>query len=112
LPKKDGTSNFFCYLWGKNSITMSNKRVLKKRINYVFNALISECIAISLYGNKPNRENLESLIATFLRAQKDFVSRMAHPEPGMKQKDYYKILARDFDNFADEAIDQIINLES
>lgn len=92
--------------------TMSNKRVLKKNINIVFDALLSECVAMSLYGNKPNKENFESLLATLLEAQKNFISRISHPEPGMKKKEYFNVLFKDFEEYANEAIDQIINLES
>ena len=91
---------------------MSNKRVLKKNINNVFDALISECVAMSLYGNKPNKENVESFLATLLAERNSFVNRVSHPESGMKQKEYFKVLLKDFDEYTSEAIDQIINLES
>lgn len=102
----------FAIFGGLNTTTMSNKRVLKKNINNVFDALISECVAMSLYGNKPNVENVESFLATLLAERNSFVNRVSHPEPGMKQKEYFKVLLKDFDEYTSEAIDQIINLES
>ena len=91
---------------------MAKKRVLKQDINNVFDALISECIAMSLYGNKPNKENFESLLTTLLKAQDDFISRVSHPEPGMEPKKYFKSVIQDFDKYVSEAIDQINNFDS
>lgn len=91
---------------------MNNKRELKSYMNNVFDALLSECVAMSLYGDKPNKENFEAMLTTLLGAQKCFISRISHPEPGMKQKKYFSVLIKDFEEYTDEAIDHIINLES
>lgn len=104
--------NSFSIFGELNTTAMANKRVLKRDINNVFEALISECIAMSLYGNKPNKENFESMLATLLAAQEDFISRVSHPEPGMKPKKYFATVIQDFDKYVSEAIDQINNFES
>ncbi|MBO4315202.1 MAG: hypothetical protein IKX24_07760 [Prevotella sp.] len=89
---------------------MSNKRELKRTINNVFDILASECIAASLYDGKHHGENLNALISTIFAMRNDLVSRISHPEPGMKPKEYYKNLIADFHKDANEVVDQISNL--
>jgi len=89
---------------------MSNKRDFKKTINYVCTELFAECVAASLYGGKINKENCDALLASILRIHSDFISRVSHPEPGMKQKDYYKNVQQDFGKQVAEIADQITNL--
>ncbi len=42
--------------------------------------------------------------------RKNLVSRISHPEPGMKQKEYYKVLIADYHKDVSEIIDHIRNL--
>jgi hypothetical protein len=39
--------------------------------------------------------------------REDFVSRISHPEPGMKKQEYYKDLREKFISQAQELADQI-----
>ncbi|MBQ6062547.1 MAG: hypothetical protein IJK42_12045 [Prevotella sp.] len=89
---------------------MSNKRILKRTINNVFDILVSECIATSLYDGKHHGENLNALISSIFTMRNDLISRISHPEPGMKQREYYKNLIADFHKDTNEIIDQISNL--
>jgi len=100
---------FYIVLYIKNAI-MSNKRNLKRIINYVCSDLFSECVAASLYSGKPNKEDVEALLTSVINIQNDFVRRVSHPEPGIKAKQYYKALINDFNKQVSEIIDQISNM--
>ena len=62
-----------------------NKRSLKKAINVVSDQLFANAVAVSLYGNNRNAENDQALIESIINMRNDFVSRISHPEPGMKK---------------------------
>lgn len=89
---------------------MTNKRDLKRIINYICDDLFAECIAASLYSGKPNEENVNSLLTTIIRVNSDYIRRVSHPEPGMPPKKYYKALTESFNNEVSEIIDHIGNL--
>ena len=86
---------------------MMNKRSLKKAINAVSDQLFANAFAVSLYGTNRNAENDEALIKSILSMREDFVSRISHPEPGMKKQEYYKDLREKFISQAQERADQI-----
>ena len=88
-------------------MNMMNKRSLKKAINAVSDQLFANAVAVSLYGNNRNAENDEALIQSILNMREDYVSRISHPEPGMKKQDYYKDLREKFISQAQELADQI-----
>lgn len=91
--------------------TMTNKRQLKKSINYICDSLIGECLAIALYGANEKKENLiDETISSILNMQEDFLSRISHPEPGMSQKKYFASLKQDFAKSVAEVIDNIRNI--
>lgn len=90
---------------------MANKRTLKKGINIICEELLTETVAASLYGNdKTCKDNAEALLFTIVKTQRDFISRMSHPEPGMPQKNYFKLMRQQFAAQASELADQISNL--
>lgn len=89
---------------------MNNKRNLKQAINGICNELLAECMAASLYGSHSEAENVETLLASIIAVRDDFVSRISHPEPGMKPQDYYKQLINDFEVQINELADHVNNL--
>ena len=89
---------------------MANKRNLKRTINYICSDLFAEAVAASLYGEKPNKDNIDALLSSILIIHNDFLSRVSHPEPGMDKKVYYKAIIEDFNKQASEIVDQIQNL--
>ena len=89
---------------------MSNKRDLKKTINYICSELFAECVAASLYNGKPEEDNVNALLSSILMIQNDYVSRISHPEPGMETQHYFKDLSNNFNKQASEIIDQIAAL--
>ena len=89
---------------------MSNKRDLKKTINYICSELFAECVAASLYNGKPNEDNVNALLSCILMIQNDYVRRISHPEPGMKTQAYFKDLIKNFNKQTSEIIDQIAAL--
>lgn len=89
---------------------MATKRDLKHSINYVCSDLFAECVAASLYNGEPNQEDVDSVISTIIVTRNDYISRVSHPEPGIKPHLYYKQLIMDFNKQVSEIIDQISNL--
>ncbi len=89
---------------------MSNKRDLKRTINYICRDLFAECVAASLYNGKVSEENVNALLTTILSLHDDFVRRISHPEPGLKTKKYFKVLVEDFEKEVSDIVDQISNL--
>ncbi|MCH3993666.1 MAG: hypothetical protein LKG14_00795 [Prevotella sp.] len=90
---------------------MKNKRLLKRKINYICSDLFAECIAADLYGGrKTEKEDVEALLTSILTLHSNFISRISHPEPGMKPKKYFQDLTEDFNKQSSEIIDQISNL--
>ena len=88
---------------------MANKRLLKHAINGISEELFAECIAASLYGNGGHKENSDALLFTILKMQREYVSRISHPEPGITAKAYFKDLREKFTEQVSEVIDQINN---
>ena len=86
---------------------MMNKRTLKKAINGVCDEIFAEAVALSLYGSNRNQENDEALLNSIFKLREDFVSRISHPEPGMKKQEYYKDLREKFIKQAQELADQL-----
>ena len=86
---------------------MMNKRSLKKAINAVSDQLFANAVAVSLYGSNRNQQNDDVLINSIIKLREDFVSRISHPEPGMKKQDYYRDLREKFISQAQELADQI-----
>lgn len=89
---------------------MTNKKDLKKTVNYICSDLFAECVAASLYGNNPPKENVEALLESILRIHSDYIRRISHVEPGMSAKLYFKHYVSDFNKQVDEVVDQIRNL--
>ena len=90
--------------------TMANKRTLKKAITQICEELFTEAIAASLYGNEAHMGNAEALLVSIIKTQSNYISRVSHPEPGIKAKKYYKDLREKFAAQASEIADQINNL--
>lgn len=86
---------------------MSNKRDLKRVINYVCRDLFSECVAVMLYGGVTDKSQGEALLSSIINMHSNYVKRISHPEPGMKAQDYFKDLITQFQKEVDETIDQI-----
>ena len=89
---------------------MTNKRVLKKSITQICEAMFMECLAASSAAQKSSQENFEAVIFSIARMQNDYLSRISHPEPGMPAKQYFKVLREKFAAQASELIDQINNM--
>lgn len=89
---------------------MANKRDLKRTINYITSELFAECVAASLYNGKPDQNEVDGILSAIVMTNTDFIKRVSHPEPGLKQGAYYKQLIIDFNKQTSELIDQIGNL--
>lgn len=90
---------------------MANKRTLKRAINMICEELFTEAVAASLYGNDKHDGNGETtLLYSIVQMQSNYISRVSHPEPGMKAKDYYKDLREKFSAQVGEITDHINNL--
>jgi len=89
---------------------MTNKRVLKKSITHICEAMFTECVATTISAQEANQENIEALLFSIVKMQDDYLSRISHPEPGMSAKKYFKVLREKFAAQASEIIDQINNI--
>ncbi|MBP3758042.1 MAG: hypothetical protein J6I61_12300 [Prevotella sp.] len=87
----------------------TNKRDLKRQINYVCSDLFAECVATSLSG-KPDKDDVNALLASILVIHNDYIKRVSHLEPGLQPKKYYKDLIDSFYQQVDEIVDHIGNL--
>ena len=86
---------------------MANKRELKKTINYICDALFSDCIAIALYGGKTDKSNTDAVLKSIITIRENYVRRISHPEPGLKNRLYFNDLVEKFKVEANGVIDQI-----
>ena len=86
---------------------MANKRRLKKRINLICEALFAECVAVSLYGPSPHKENLKAHAFSIVKLQDNAIRRVSHPESGIPAKQYYKDLREKFSAQVSDILDQI-----
>ena len=89
---------------------MANKRDLKRTINYITSELFAECVAASLYGGSPAKEDVDSILTSIVLLNSDFIKRVSHPEPGMEHKKYFKHLIIEFNKQSNEVVDQIASL--
>ncbi|MCI6672245.1 MAG: hypothetical protein SOZ07_07885 [Prevotella sp.] len=89
---------------------MSNKRDLKRTIHCICGDLFAETIAVSLYNNEVNPENVEALLTSIVRLNSNYINRISHVQPGMKPRLYFQELKNSFSKEANEIVDQICNL--
>lgn len=89
---------------------MANKRILKRKINYVCSELFSEVVAAS-YSIKADDENVKALLTSILVIHNDYILRVSHVEPGMSASEFFKDLITKFNKQVSEIIDQISNFE-
>ena len=89
---------------------MANKRILKRKINYVCSELFSEVVAAS-YSIKADDENVKALLTSILVIHNDYIRRVSHVEPGMSASEFFKDLITKFNKQVSEIIDQISNIE-
>lgn len=88
---------------------MTNKRSLKKTINYICSDLFSECMAAS-YNTVDKKDEIKAIITSILIVHHKYICRISHPEPGMPPKKYYNDLKEKLNIQIGEIIDQINNL--
>ena len=89
---------------------MANKRILKRKINYVCSELFSEVVAAS-YSIKADDENVKALLTSILVIHNDYIRRVSQVEPGMSASEFFKDLITKFNKQVSEIIDQISNFE-
>jgi hypothetical protein len=85
---------------------MANKRTLKKAINLICEELFAEGVAVALYGPRPKSE-VEALLYSIVKMQNNYITRISHPEPGMKANAYFKDLWEKFTAEVSEIQDQL-----
>ena len=86
---------------------MASKRTLKKMINLICEELFAEGVARSLYGHDAQKDNGQAILFSIVKMQNNYISRVSHPEPGMKPNTYYKDLREKFSAEVGEILDQI-----
>ncbi len=91
---------------------MASRRILKKRIGRIIDALFAECVAVSLYDSKGNHANVESALLAIAKTEENYLSRVSHIEPGMPAKAYFKDLISKFNVEISGIIDHIDAINS
>lgn len=86
---------------------MSNKRDLKKSINFACSELFAEGVMTYMIVPKEEATQVDAILTSVLKMHSDFVRRISHPEPGMKPKVYFRHLMTDFDKTIEELIEQL-----
>ena len=89
---------------------MSNKRDLKRTINYICGDLFTEGIAASLYGENRDNDNTEAILTSILVMHSNYIRRVSHVQPGMPAKVYFEDLKDKFSKEVNEIVDQLNNL--
>lgn len=89
---------------------MAKRRIAKRSIHAVCTELWAECVAASLYAAAPDNNDVEALLHSIVKIEKDYISRISHIEPGLEAKTYFKDLTDKFNSHTSEIIDQINNL--
>ncbi len=85
---------------------MAKRRTTKRYIHKICTELWAECVATSLYGNV-NENNVEAVLHSIIKTEKEYISRISHCEPGLKAKVYFADVKSKFATSASEIIDQI-----
>ena len=86
---------------------MANKRDLKHSIHSVCDELIAEAMALSLYGTKGQQERAYNQLFAIAKLEDECISRISHPEPGMKAGTYFKDLKEKFSAHVSDIVDQM-----
>ena len=86
---------------------MANKRALKRTVHDVCDELIAEAMALSLYGTKGQQERAYNQLFAIAKIEDECISRISHPEPGMKAKVYFKDLKEKFTANVSDIVDQM-----
>ena len=89
---------------------MSNKRDLKRTINYICGDLFTEGIAASLYGENRDNDNTEAILTSILVMHSNYIRRVSHVQPGMPAKVYFNDLKDKFSKEVNQIVDQLNNL--
>jgi hypothetical protein len=85
---------------------MAKRRTTKRYIHNICTELWAECIAVSLYG-KTDEKNMEAMLHSILKVEKEYISRMSHCEPGLKAKVYFKDVKDKFIASVSDIVDQM-----
>lgn len=89
---------------------MAKRRTIKRNIHAVCAGLWTEAVAASLYSAESDLDNVETLLHSILKLEKEFVSRASHVEPGLAPKDYFAKVIDDFNKRYVEIADVIENI--
>jgi hypothetical protein len=88
---------------------MSNKRELKRNINFVCKNLFIECMAATMDKTQAKIEDVNAIATSIVVLNTNYLSRISHPEPGLSPKKYYGDLRNQFNKNVIEIVDQIVN---
>ncbi|MBR0180268.1 MAG: hypothetical protein IJQ04_01190 [Prevotella sp.] len=86
---------------------MANKRRLKKAVHAICDELFAEAVALSTYGTETQQANADTQLYAIVKVEDECISRISHPEPGMKPSLYFKDLKEKFSAQLSDIIDQM-----
>lgn len=85
---------------------MSNRRNLKKQVNYIAGELFTECMINSLFVPGTDKAKADQLMADVLEMQQELISRLSHTQPG-QVKQFYKKYHEDLNASIKAIVDKI-----
>ncbi len=86
---------------------MASKKNLKHNLNCVCSELFAECLTTYLTVQKEDEDQIDALLTSILELQKEYTTRVSHPEPGIKPSKYYTVLVEDFNKQVAEILGNI-----
>ncbi|MCD8266061.1 MAG: hypothetical protein LUC33_02795 [Prevotellaceae bacterium] len=90
---------------------MANKRKLKKAIDWMTEELMLGCAMAGQAIKESSSEDVARLMEKVLHLQGDLRCRISHPEPGMKQKAYFKALRESINKELEGILEELRELK-
>lgn len=89
---------------------MAKRKTIKRNIHAICAGVWAEAVAAALYSAESDQDNIEAILHSVIKLEREFVSRCSHVEPGLKPKAYFKDLIDDFNKRHVEVADLIDNI--
>ena len=88
---------------------MAKRRLLKKQINNICEALIVECMAVEQNNPSIQKADIENLLKSILMMNCDFTSRLSHVDKHQTAK-FFSQLKDDLSVSTNEIVDHLYHL--